>query len=128
MIQELPFKDRPIVPIIKDELVEGVWPQFMKPYPLSEKYFLVACKPAKDALWGIYLVDVFDNLTLIAEQEGEGLTAPIPLVKTRNTSCHPFEDQAGQQRGYGLYPGYLRRRRYAGRSPGHDQGSPYLRL
>ena len=44
MIQELPFKDRPIVPIIKDELVEGVWPQFMKPYPLSEKYFLVACK------------------------------------------------------------------------------------
>ena len=36
MIQELPFKDRPIVPIIKDELVEGVWPQFMKPYPLSE--------------------------------------------------------------------------------------------
>ena len=44
MIQELPFKDRPIVPIIKDELVEGVWPQFMKPYPLSEKYFLVACQ------------------------------------------------------------------------------------
>ena len=55
MIQELPFKDRPIVPIIKDELVEGVWPQFMKPFPLSEKYFLVACKPDKDALWGIYL-------------------------------------------------------------------------
>lgn len=39
MIQELPFKDRPIVPIIKDELVEGVWPQFMKPYPLSENIF-----------------------------------------------------------------------------------------
>ena len=74
MIQELPFKDRPIVPIIKDELVEGVWPQFMKPFPLNEKYFLVACKPDKDALWGIYLVDVFDNLTLITEKEGEGLT------------------------------------------------------
>ena len=89
MIQELPFKDRPIVPIIKDELVEGVWPQFMKPYPLSEKYFLVACKPAKDALWGIYLVDVFDNLTLIAEQEGEGLTAPIPLVKRETPPVIP---------------------------------------
>ena len=38
----------------------------MKPYPLSEKYFLVACKPAKDALWGIYLVDVFDNLTPVS--------------------------------------------------------------
>lgn len=84
MIQELPFSKRPIVPIIKDELVEGVWPQFMKPYPLNEKYFLVACKPAPDALWGIYLVDIFDNLTLITEQEGEGLTAPIPLKKTAN--------------------------------------------
>ena len=91
MIQELPFKDRPIVPIIKDELVEGVWPQFMKPFPLNEKYFLVACKPAKDALWGIYLVDVFDNLTLIAEQEGEGLTAPIPLVKRETPPVIPSQ-------------------------------------
>ena len=89
MIQELPFKDRPIVPIIKDELVEGVWPQFMKPFPLSEKYFLVACKPDKDALWGIYLVDVFDNLTLITEKEGEGLTAPIPLVKRETPPVIP---------------------------------------
>ena len=128
MIQELPFKDRPIVPIIKDELVEGVWPQFMKPYPLSEKYFLVACKPAKDALWGIYLVDVFDNLTLIAEQEGEGLTAPIPLVKRETPPVIPSKIKPDSKRGYGLYPGYLRRRRYAGRSPGHDQGSPYLCL
>lgn len=81
MIQELPFAKRPIVPLIKDELVDGVWPQFMKPWPLSDKYFLVACKPAADALWGIYLVDVFDNLTLIAEQEGEGLTSPMLLQK-----------------------------------------------
>ena len=35
MVQELPFSKRPIVPIIKDELVEGVWPQFMKPYPFE---------------------------------------------------------------------------------------------
>ena len=61
----------------------------MKPFPLSEKYFLVACKPAKEALWGIYLVDVFDNLTLIAEQEGEGLTAPIPLVKRETPPVIP---------------------------------------
>ena len=89
MIQELPFKDRKIIPIIKDELVEGVWPQFMKPFPLNEKYFLVACKPAENALWGIYLVDVFDNLTLIAEQPGEGLTAPIPLIKRETPPIIP---------------------------------------
>ena len=40
------------------------------PYPLSDKYFLVACKPDADALWGIYLVDVFDNMTLIREDGG----------------------------------------------------------
>lgn len=51
---------------------------------LNEKYFLVACKPGPDALWGIYLVDIFDNLTLITEQEGEGLTAPIPLKKRKH--------------------------------------------
>lgn len=89
MVQELPFSQRSIIPIIKDELVEGVWPQFMKPYPLNEKYFLVACKPYPDALWGIYLVDIFDNLTLIAEQEGEGLTAPIPLQKSKMPPAIP---------------------------------------
>lgn len=99
MVQELPFSKRPIVPIIKDELVDGVWPQFMKPYPLNEKYFLVACKPAQDALWGIYLVDVFDNLTLIAEKEGEGLTMPVLLQKTETppvipTKIKPEEKEA----------------------------------
>lgn len=97
MIQELPFKDRPIIPIIKDELVKDVWPQFMKPYPLNERYFLVACKPAKEALWGIYLVDVFDNLTLIAEQEGKGLTAPIPLLKREKPPVIPSKIKPGEK-------------------------------
>lgn len=89
MIQELPFSTRKIEPIIKDELVNGVWPQFIKPYPLSEKYFLVAAKLTPDALWGVYLVDVFDNLTLIAEFDGEGLIAPVLLHKTETPPVIP---------------------------------------
>ncbi len=81
MLQEIPFRNRKIEPIIKDRLVDGVWPQFIKPYPLTEKYFLVTAKLNENALWGIYLVDVFDNLTLVAEFEGEGLICPIPVVK-----------------------------------------------
>jgi len=81
MVQELPFRDRKIEPIVKDRLVDGVWPQFIKPYPLNDKYFVVAAKLNPNALWGIYLVDVFDNLTLIAEYEGEGLIHPIPVKK-----------------------------------------------
>ena len=82
MVQELPFSKRPIVPIIKDELVEGVWPQFMKPYPLNEKYFLVACKPGPDALWGIYLVDIYDNLTLVANADDAGMIYSVPVKST----------------------------------------------
>jgi formylglycine-generating enzyme required for sulfatase activity len=62
------------------------------PYPLADpstgrgggKYFLVAMKPAANALWGIYLVDIFDNQTLIAEVEGAALLEPIAL-KARPT-------------------------------------------
>lgn len=97
MVQELPFSQRPIVPIIKDELVNGVWPQFMKPYPLDDKYFLVACKPYADALWGIYLVDVFDNLTLLAAYEREGLTAPILLQKTPVPPVIPSKVKPGHK-------------------------------
>lgn len=89
MIQELPFSTRKIEPIIKDELVNGVWPQFIKPYPLNEKYFLVAAKLTASSLWGIYLTDVFDNLTLIAEFEGEGLIAPVLLHKTETPPVIP---------------------------------------
>ncbi len=81
MVQELPFSKRPIEPLIKDELVNGVWPQFIKPHPLTDKYFLVTAKLTENSLWGIYLVDVYDNLTLVMEAEGEGFINPIPLKK-----------------------------------------------
>ena len=54
------------------------------PHPLSSKYFLVSMKPTPRSLWGIYLVDVFDNATLIAEEEGAALFEPQPvLARTR---------------------------------------------
>lgn len=84
MIQEMPFSKREIVPLIKDELVNGVWPQFIKPYPVSDKYFLVTAKLTPESLWGIYLVDIYDNMTLVAEYEGEGLINPI-IVNKRPT-------------------------------------------
>ena len=84
MIQEMPFSKREIIPLIKDELVNGVWPQFIKPYPIDDKYFLVTAKLTPESLWGIYLIDVYDNMTLVAEYEGEGLINPI-IVRKRPT-------------------------------------------
>ena len=50
------------------------------PCPLSSKYFLVSMKPTPQSLWGIYLVDVFDNATLIAELEEAALFEPQLLT------------------------------------------------
>ncbi|MFR9620811.1 MAG: SUMF1/EgtB/PvdO family nonheme iron enzyme [Rikenellaceae bacterium] len=79
--QEIPFSTRPIDPIIRDGLVNGVWPQFLKPHPVTDKYFLVTAKLSDKSLWGVYLVDIYDNMTLIAECEGEGLINAIYLQK-----------------------------------------------
>lgn len=81
MINEFPFSQRPIIPLVMDKLVDGVWPQLIKPYPINDTYYLVAAKLSPKLLWGIYLIDIFDNMTLIAEYEGEGLIQPILVEK-----------------------------------------------
>ena len=62
--------------------MDASWPKFLHPYPLSDKYFLVSCKPTPESLWGIYLVDVFDNMLLLREEPGYALFEPVPLRKT----------------------------------------------
>ena len=82
MLQEIPHRNRPIVEEVKDRLVDGVWPQFIKPSPLNDTYFLVAAKLDKNDLWGIYLGDKFDNVTCLHKMEGEGYISPIAVRKT----------------------------------------------
>ncbi|MEN6605704.1 MAG: hypothetical protein ABFD60_00545, partial [Bryobacteraceae bacterium] len=89
-VQEIPGYGKKVESFIKDPLIEGVWPQFLHPYPLADyqdpespigggKYFLVAMKRDEGSLWGIYLVDIFDNITLLKEVEGAALLEPIPF-------------------------------------------------
>ncbi len=81
LVQELPFSDREVEPVKVDRLVDGVWPQFIKPYPIDDTYFLVAAKLTPTSLWGIYLIDIYDNMTLLLEQEGYGFISPIVVEK-----------------------------------------------
>src|SRR5262249_46799493 len=78
----------------------GVWPQFLHPYPLADmkdpqhptgggKYFVVAMKRHPKALWGIYLVDVFNNLTLLRAVEAATLLEPIPFPATPRPPVTP---------------------------------------
>ncbi len=81
MLQEIPYRDREIEEVVKDRLVDGVWPQFIKPTPIDDKYYLVSGKLSPEGLWGVYLVDVYDNVTCIYEAEGEGVISPA-MVRT----------------------------------------------
>ena len=76
VIQRIPGYGKKVEPVILDGLISTSWPRFLHPYPLSDSYYLVACKPAADALWGIYLVDRFDNFLLLHEEEGYAVLEP----------------------------------------------------
>ncbi len=89
MLQEIPYRGREIIEETKDRLVDGVWPQFIKPVPLNDKYFLVAAKLTEESLWGVYLVDVFDNVTCLYEAEGEGVISPLAIRETKTPPSIP---------------------------------------
>jgi len=82
VVQRIPGRGKKVIPIIADTIARNSWPKFLHPYPLSNKYFISACKPDSRSLWGIYLADVFDNLLLLRQESGSALFEPIPLVKT----------------------------------------------
>ncbi len=82
VVQRIPGYGQKVEPIIADGLTRNSWPKFLHPYPLSEKYFLVSSKPTPQSLWGIYLVDVFDNMVLIKELPSYALLEPLPFRKT----------------------------------------------
>ena len=82
VVQRIPGFGKKVEPWIRDGLVDGSWPKFLHPYPLSDKYFLVSCKPAPDVPWGVYLVDVFDNMLRLYEEPGMAILEPVPFRAT----------------------------------------------
>ncbi len=90
VVQRIPGRGKPIKTVIRDNLVDKSWPKFLHPYPLSDpstglgagKYFLVASQLNRKSPWGIYLVDVFDNVLPIYVLPKFDLFEPIPLTKT----------------------------------------------
>lgn len=90
VVQEIPGFGKTVEPVVRDRLVDGIWPHFVHPFPVAESethkgagtYFLTAMKPSPEALWGIYLVDIFDNRVLLCEMDEYALFEPIPLKST----------------------------------------------
>jgi len=97
VVQRIPGYGQKVEPLIEDKLTEHSWPKFLHPYPLSEKHFIASCKPTPDSLWGVYLVDVFDNMVLLKEEERHALLEPIPLCRTPRPPVIPSRVTPGQQ-------------------------------
>ncbi|MEI8079002.1 MAG: SUMF1/EgtB/PvdO family nonheme iron enzyme, partial [bacterium] len=88
-VQRIPGRGKAVRDVIRDCLVDGSWPKFLHPTPLSENYFLVSCQPRPQDPWGVYLADTFDNLVLIREEPGFALLEPTPLRATRPPPAIP---------------------------------------
>lgn len=89
VVAEIPYAGRKVEPLVRDRLPDGVWPQFLQPFPLNENYFVVSMKNSPESLWGIYLVDRFNNRTLIAAEEGFCYLEPVLLEPSKKPSVIP---------------------------------------
>jgi hypothetical protein len=71
----------PVVPQVIDRYVEArnPWPRFLQPAPLDEKQMLVSAKTFSTNDWGVYLVDQFDNISLLHYQDGVSLLHPTAV-------------------------------------------------
>lgn len=95
--QRIPGFGKPVEPVIRDGLTLDSWPKFLHPFPLSEQFFLVSCKPEPDAPWGIYLADIFDNLIPIMQTAEAALFEPVPLRATPRPPIVPDKVNLARQ-------------------------------
>lgn len=75
-----------------DALANGDYPHFYQPYPVSAQYFLTVVQLNGSSDWGLYLVDVFDNLVPIQNAqtaEYRFMIEPFPLRKRERPPVIP---------------------------------------
>ncbi|MCP5536547.1 MAG: SUMF1/EgtB/PvdO family nonheme iron enzyme [Akkermansiaceae bacterium] len=96
VIQRIPGAGKKVEPVIKDQLVNGSFPLFLHPYPLSDKHFIVSMSLDKRN-FGIYLVDTFDNIVPIKVVNNHSLVEAIPIRKTTRPHSKPDLVRLGEK-------------------------------
>lgn len=89
VVAEIPHYGKKVEPIVRDRLPDGIFPQFLQPFPLNDKYFVVSMRATDQSLWGLYLVDIYNNMTLLAEEENCAFVEPILLEKQKTPPVIP---------------------------------------
>ena len=83
VVQAIPGFGKKVEPLVRDGLYSNHWPKCLHPYPLSDKYILVAARLTPISEFGLYLADTFDNFVLIKEIPGCALFEPVPFRKIK---------------------------------------------
>ncbi|MGI6401635.1 MAG: SUMF1/EgtB/PvdO family nonheme iron enzyme [Thermoguttaceae bacterium] len=81
VVQRIPGRDNPPENVTIDQLVDNSWPKFLFPYPIDDEHILVSCRMTPGDPWGIYLVDVYDNMTLLRTEPDYQLLEPFALIE-----------------------------------------------
>ena len=79
-VQEIPGFGRDVVGNMYDNQGGIAKYRFAYPYPLSENYYLVSMKEASRGMFGLYLVDRFDNMIKIVDSDKDSFFHAMPLV------------------------------------------------
>ena len=120
-VQTIPGYGKPVERIVEDALYGNVWPKFVHPWPLSDKYYLVSARmdPGQTE-YGVYLVDVFDNMTELCRLPNHSLLEPIPLKARQRPPAIPDRVKPDEKQATvylaNVYAGPRPPRRAAGRS------------
>jgi formylglycine-generating enzyme required for sulfatase activity len=75
-----------------DQLVNGVYPQCLQPYPISAQYYLTVAQATPQSPWRLYLCDTFDNFVPVQPAsmgEFRYMVEPYPLRKRERPPVIP---------------------------------------
>ncbi|MDO4587521.1 MAG: SUMF1/EgtB/PvdO family nonheme iron enzyme [Planctomycetia bacterium] len=97
VVQRIPGRNNPPKNVTVDQLVEYSWPRFLFPSPLSDEYYIVACRMKPSDPWAIYLVDVFDNMLKLREEPGFALLEPNPIWEQDEPTILPDRTIPGEK-------------------------------
>ncbi len=91
VVQRIPGRGQKVEAKILDGLVDQSWPKFLHPLPLGGNYFIAPMKPDSKTPWGLYLVDMFDNMTLIVQDDQYAFLEPVLIKPTKRPPVLPSQ-------------------------------------
>ncbi|GHT44324.1 hypothetical protein FACS189454_01390 [Planctomycetales bacterium] len=98
-VQEIPGWGRDVIGNVHDNQGGECKYTFAFPYPLNEKYFLVSMWLDHQGMWGIWLVDKFDNMVKLYDLPDAGLFEPVPLIPRERPPVLPDLTVPGEKEG-----------------------------